>query len=169
MKSRRLMLALCALALIVITPARSRAAGSAGPIDSGLGPRVGFSTDPSQFVFGGQGTFGPIVDDLTFDPSLEFGFGDDVTTVAGNFDLHYHFHLNNTPWTPYVGAGATIVNYNYNHDFPDHDSNQTEGGGSLIVGAGAPTKSGNRFFGELKFGLGDVPSLKMVVGWNFKI
>jgi len=42
-------------------------------------------------------------------------------------------------------------------------------GGGLVIGAGVPTKSGNRFFTELKLGLGDVPSLKMVAGWNFKI
>jgi hypothetical protein len=157
------MLALLVLATIALTPAASRAA-TAGPIDQGIGPRVGFSTGPDQFVFGGQGTFGPIVENLTFDPSLELGFGDNTTTVAGNFDLHYHFHLNNSRWVPYAGAGATIINYS-----DDPGGSRTEGGGSLIVGAGAPTPSGNRFFGELKLGLGDVPGLKIMVGWNFKM
>lgn len=158
------MLALLVLVTIALTPAASRAA-TAGPVDQGIGPRVGFSTGPDQFVFGGQATFGPIVQDLTFDPSLELGFGDNTTTVAGNFDLHYHFHLSNSRWMPYAGAGATIINYS--NDAPE--GSHTEGGGSLIVGAGAPTPSGNRFFGELKFGLGDVPDLKLMVGWNFKM
>jgi hypothetical protein len=162
------MYALVALAAIELVPATSFAA-TAGPIDQGIGPRVGFSTDPDQFVFGGQGTFGPIVQDLTFDPSLEFGFGDNTTTVEGNFDLHYHFHIKNSNWMPYAGAGASIVNYSYDNNAPGTDSNRTEGGGSLIVGAGAPTPSGNRFFGEMKFGLGDVPSFKIMVGWNFKM
>ena len=39
----------------------------------------------------------------------------------------------------------------------------------LILGAGIPTQAGNRFFGEMKFGLGDIPTLKLLVGWNFKI
>ena len=165
MVSRRPMLALLVLAAIVLTPAVSRAA-TAGPIDQGIGPRVGFSTSPDQFVFGGQGTFGPIVEDLTFDPSLEIGVGDNATTIEGNFDLHYHFHLQNTHWTPYAGAGASIVNYSYSGD---HGDSRTVGGGGIIVGAGAPTPSGNRFFAELKFGLGDVPSFKITAGWNFKM
>ncbi len=168
MNPRRMQHALVALAILALVPTAGLAA-TAGPIDQGIGPRVGFSTDPSQLVFGGQATFGPIVDDLTFDPSLEIGLGDHVTTIAGNFDLHYHFHIKNSRWMPYAGAGATIMNYSFDNNYPNHDNNSTEGGGSLIVGAGAPTSSGNRFFAELKFGLGDVPSFKAMVGWNFKM
>ena len=168
MNPRRSLPTLAAIASLALLPAASFA-GTAGPIDQGIGPRVGFSTSPDQFVFGGQGTFGPIVENVTFDPSLELGFGDHTTTVQGNLDLHYHFHLPNTSWVPYAGAGASIANYSYDNNFPSSDRSNTVGGGSLIIGASAPTPSGNRFFGEMKFGLGDVPSLKMVVGWNFKM
>ena len=168
MISLRSMLALVASTALALVPVSSFA-GSAGPIDQGIGPRVGFSSSPDQFVFGGQGTFGPIVENLTFDPSLEFGFGDHTTTVEGNFDLHYHFRLKDTNWTPYAGAGASIANYSHDNNFPENDHNDTVAGGSLILGAGAPTPSGNRFFGEIKFGLGDVPSFKFMVGWNLKI
>jgi hypothetical protein len=42
-------------------------------------------------------------------------------------------------------------------------------GGAIILGAGIPTRSGNRFFSELKFGLGVIASLKLMAGWNFKM
>ncbi len=137
-----------------------------GYVTSGFGPRVGFSTGPDQFVVGGQLVIGEVAPDLTFDPSVEIGIGDHETLFGANFDLHYHFHTRST-WRPYVGAGATVNVVNYDQqDFGNRDS-QTFGGGSLIVGAGAPTRSGSRFFGELKLGLGDVPNAKFMVGWLF--
>ena len=75
------------LAFGALAAAPAHAAASLG----GVGPRVGFSTSPDQLVIGGQLIVGEIAPDLTFDPSLEFGFGDNRTTIAFNFDLHYHF------------------------------------------------------------------------------
>ena len=153
---RRLLLALSLCALLP--------AAAAAQLRTGIGPRVGISVDPDQLILGGQAIIGEIAPNVTFDPSLELGFGDDVTTLAANFDLHYHFDIENVTWRPYAGFGADIV-------FADADGggSDTEVGGGIIIGAGAPTSSGNRFFGELKFGLGDVPDLKIVVGWNFKM
>ena len=154
---RRVLLALSLCALLPVT--------AFAQLRTGIGPRVGFSVDPDQLLLGGQAIIGEIAPNLTFDPSLELGFGDEVTTFAANFDLHYHFDIENVTWRPYAGAGADIVFFE-----PDGPADSdTEVGGALIVGAGAPTSSGNRFFGEMKFGLGDVPSLKIVVGWNFKM
>jgi hypothetical protein len=153
---RRLLLVLSLCALL---PAAAQA-----ELRSGIGPRVGLSVSPDQLLIGGQAIIGEVAPNLTFDPSVELGFGDDVTTLAANFDLHYHFDIENVTWRPYAGFGADIV-------FADVDGggSDTEVGGGIILGAGAPTSSGNRFFGELKFGLGDVPDLKIVVGWNFKM
>ena len=133
-----------------------------------MGFRVGFSVDPDQLVFGGQAVIGEIAPDLTFDPSLEFGLGDDVTLISLNLDLHYHFDLQNTTWRPYAGAGLGIHFIEFDGG-PGNDDSDTEVGGGLIFGASVPTSAGNRFFAELKFGLGDSPDLKMVVGWNFKM
>jgi hypothetical protein len=150
---------LLALSLCAFLPAAASA-----QLRTGIGPRVGVSIGPDQLLLGGQAIIGEIAPNLTFDPSLELGFGDDVTTFAANFDLHYHFDIENVTWRPYAGFGADIVVFE-----PDGPGDgDTEVGGGLIIGAGAPTSSGNRFFGEMKFGLGDVPDLKIVVGWNFK-
>lgn len=154
---RRLLLALSLCALL---PAAAHA-----QLRTGIGPRVGISVDPDQLLIGGQAIIGEIAPNLTFDPSVELGFGDDVVSLAANFDLHYHFDIENVTWRPYAGFGADIVFL----DAEGSDEAETEVGGGIILGAGAPTTSGNRFFGELKFGLGDVPDLKIVVGWNFKM
>lgn len=159
---RRLLLVL-ALGALFAAPAHAQA------VVGGAGPRVGFSTGPDQLVFGGQLIIGEIAPSLTFDPSLEFGFGDDVSTIAVNFDLHYHFVVSGSNWRPYAGGGVAVVFYDFDTNRFGVDDTQTEVGGSLVLGAGVPTQSGNRFFGEMKLGLGDVPDLKMLVGWNFKI
>jgi len=150
------------LAALLTLPATAHA--------TSYGPRLGFSVDPDQFVFGGQLMFPEVAENLSFDPSVELGLGDDLTIFSLNFDLHYHFDISGSNWRPYAGGGATISFISFDDDdFPgggDNDS-ETEAGGGLVVGAGVPTRGGDRFFGELKLGLGDVPDLKMMVGWNF--
>jgi len=153
--------ALFLCALCALLPAAALAQGS---IETGIGPRVGVGIGPDQVVFGGQVIVGEIAPNLTFDPSLELGFGDDQTTVALNFDLHYHFAVSNSKWRPYAGAGLGVAFFNF-----DGGGDETEVGANLVVGAGTPTKGGNRFFGELRIGVGDLPDLRMMVGWNFKM
>jgi len=152
----------CALVLV------PGAALASEVVTTGIGPRVGFSSSPDQIVVGGHLIIGEVAPDITFDPSFEIGVGDNLTILAFNFDLHYHFDTN-TQWRPYVGAGATLSVVNFDEDTYGNRDSQTDAGGSVVVGAGVPTRSGNRFFGELKLGLGDVPDLKFMVGWNFKL
>lgn len=143
------------------------APAQAAVVVTGAGPRVGFSIDPSQVILGGHVVLGEVAPNITFDPSLELGFGDNLTTIALNFDLHHHFTLQDSDWRPYVGAGIGITFVEV--DAPGRDNSTTDVGGALILGAGTPTRSGNRFFSELKLGLGDIAALKLVVGWNFKM
>lgn len=157
--------ALCAAAILAFAP---RPAAAQGIMASGIGPRVGFSADPDQLVVGGQLTFAEVAPNLSFDPNLEIGLGDDLLLFGFNFDLHYHFETNTT-WRPYLGGGVGINYIDFDDDRFGNADSDTEVGGQVILGAGAPTRSGNRFFGELKLGLGDVPDLKMLVGWNFKM
>ncbi len=156
------MLVIGALGALLAAPAQAQT------VVGGVGPRVGFSVDPDQIVFGGQLIIGEIAPQLTFDPSLEFGFGDHTTVIAANFDLHYHFAVSGSAWRPYAGGGVGLNFIEFDNG-PFQDNSDTEVGGNLVIGAGVPTQSGNRFFGEMKLGLGDIPTLKMLVGWNFKI
>jgi hypothetical protein len=142
-----------------------------GPFVNSFGVRAGFSISPDQLVIGGQMSVGEVAPNLTFDPNIDLGFGDNVTIIGFNLDMHYHFALTNTTWRPYVGAGAG-VNF-IQEDLPpgvSADDSYTKVAGSLILGAGVPTQSGARFFTEMKVGLGDssTPDLKMLVGWNFR-
>lgn len=158
------LLVLCALGALVPVAAHAE-----GAVVSSVGVRAGFSTSPDQLVIGGQMSVGEVAPNLTFDPNIELGFGDNATILAFNLDMHYHFELARSSWRPYIGGGAGI-----NHiqiDVPpgvSADDSFTKVAGAFIVGAGVPTRSGNRFFTELKVGLGDWSSdLKMLVGWNF--
>ena len=135
-----------------------------------FGPRLGFSADPDQVVFGAQLMFPEVADNLSFDPSAEIGLGDNLTLLSLNADFHYHFDISGSNWRPYAGAGATLsfISFDDDDDFPGNDDDtELEAGGGIILGAGVPTKGGDRFFGELKLGLGDVPDFKLMVGWNF--
>lgn len=164
--TRKMFVAIALLALLVVVPAATAKAS----VISSIGPRVGFSADPDQFVLGGQATLGPVAPDLMFAPDLEVGVGDHETVVSGNLDLHYHLAMHHSEWSPYVGAGMGV-----NNEAPDRrfgrDLGQTSVGGNLLFGVTAPSSPGSdgRFFTELKLGLGDVPSMKMVAGWNFGI
>ncbi len=153
-----------AVVLVVLVPLTALAQPS---VVTSIGPRVGFSVDPDQFIVGGQLAIGPIAPSLTFAPSLELGFGDNRTVVAGNFDLQYHFRTD-TSWHPYLGAGMAIANETVERRF-DQDFTETEVGGNLIFGATAPASSGSDFFAELKLGLGDIPAMKLMAGWNFRM
>jgi hypothetical protein len=127
------------------------------------GPRLGISSSPDQLVVGGQLAFPDFAPRLSAVPSVELGFLDHETTVAINGDFEYHFEIRNSPWVPYAGAGAALVIT----DFEGDTGSSTDAGMNLIAGAEVPTRTGNRFFGELRIGVGDIPSLKFMVGWNF--
>jgi hypothetical protein len=156
---------LCALGALLPLSALAQ-----GPVVDTYGLRAGFSSDPDQLVLGGQMSVGEVAPNLSFDPNVELGFGDDVTIIAFNLDMHYHFELTNSTWRPYVGAGAGI-NF-IQVDLPPGvgDDSFTRVGGEFIVGASVPTQSGNQFFSELKLDLGSwaIPDLKLLVGWNFR-
>ena len=160
-------LVVCALAALV--PAAALAANGSGAHVASIGPRIGISSSPDQVVFGGQLQTGDIAPHVTFDPSLEFDIGDNVTTVAFNFDLKYHFALQESDWTPYAGFGIGVAVFSFDFPPPYRDESITETGGNAILGVSVPTRSGSRFFTEARVGIGDLPDLKILAGWNFHL
>ena len=160
--SRRL-LALAFAALLV--PAAAHATSSF----TTWGPHVGFSTDPSQVVLGGQLEMGNVAPQIDFVPSVDFGFGDNITLVSLNGDFRYRIAVSGSAWQPYAGAGVSVHFFSWDSHWIGHSSSETLGGGSLLFGADVPTKSGNRFFVEGKVALGDGPTFKATAGWNFKL
>ena len=153
---KRLALAIAALTLT--------GASLASAQSEEIGPRVGLSINPDQFVVGGQMQF-PLTDvhGLAISPSLELGVGDNVTVVEINTDLLYHFENAGPRWNPYVGGGLGIAFFDANNG----GGSQTELGVNLLGGLRFRQRSGSHLFTELRLGIGDVPDAKVLVGWNF--
>jgi hypothetical protein len=148
---------------------RTARASSSGALVTTWGPRLGFSSNPDQFVAGGQLDFRDIAENLSISPNLEFGFGDNFTWTALNADLKYRFDVRGANWTPYMGGGLSMNFWSYSAPLGLPDGSGTEMGANLIFGAAVPTRSGSRFFTEARIGLGDIPDLKVMAGWNFRM
>ncbi len=153
--------------LLLIAALLVPAAAGAGTFST-IGPRIGFSSGPGQVLVGGQLVLGDAAPNLDFVPNVDLGFGDDATIISVNGDFHYRINVEGTQWQPYVGGGIALNFVSWDAG-PLRDQSDTRAGGSLIVGADVPTRSGSRFFAELKLGLGDTADLKALAGWNFKL
>jgi len=160
-------LALVALTLTSASLASAQTA-STSHAQSGneIGPRVGLSINPDQFVIGGQMNF-PLENThgLAVSPNLELGVGDNVTTIQFNGDLDYHFANQGPTWNPYIGAGLGIAFFDFNNDVGG--GSNSEIGVNLIGGLRFHQHNGSHLFTELRVGLGDIPDAKVMVGWNF--
>jgi hypothetical protein len=142
--------------------AAEKTAAASSSSHAGFGPRIGISSSPDQLIVGGQLVFPDFAPQLSAVPSVELGFLDNETTVAINGDFLYHFVVKSSTWKPYAGAGAALV-----VSQPENGDSSTDAGMNLILGADVPTRTGNKFFGEFRIGVGDISSLKIIVGWNF--
>jgi hypothetical protein len=149
MTKPRLALALfvCTGLLLAAAPARAQA---------GFGVRTGVSVDPDQFYLGAHVGVGPLVGHLWFRPSVEIGFGDNVTLVALNPELAYWFP-SKSAWRLYVGGGPALNIYDYD------SGSETKGGLNFLLGVAH--RGG--FFVEGKLGVFDSPELKFGFGYTF--
>jgi hypothetical protein len=87
---------------------------------------------------------------------VEIGFGDDQTLLAVNFDFIHNQKIKNHPASIYFGGGPS-----FNTTFTT-GNNETGAGFDVLVGA-----SSGRFFGEVKLGVGNSPTIKAGVGYTF--
>jgi hypothetical protein len=141
-------------------------AALAATVTSG-GPRIGFSVGPEQIQLGGQIEIAEIAPKIAFVPNLELGFGDGMNVIGFGFDLHYRLQIRDSDWTPYFGAGIAL-NFVEDDAPAPADNSRTDVGGVFLFGAAVPTRGNNRFFAEMKLGLGDTHDLKLLAGWNFR-
>ena len=175
----RSMIATCAIAA-AMTVAPAAAAEAAAAAETGVGfrgwgPRVGASADADQVLVGAQFDLGEFTTNLRWQPSVELGFGDDKYSLYGNFMVAYYFPVK-AAVTPYAGAQLTV--WLFDQDGPNNNGNDNNDGfddgfnaevGLYAVG-GIETKlkGGNKFLAELQVGIGDVPDVRVLVGWTFK-
>lgn len=159
MKSIKCML--CAVFVLIIISCQSVIAGS----NYALGVRGGWSSKPDQFFIGGQGEFGKFLKSARFAPSVDVGFGDDFTVTAINLDLRWYLlPLPETGIYFYGAAGPTLAIIS-----PDKGDSDSEIGLSLTAGAKIPMKGANRYNLEFRFGIGDIPDLKIAFGILFAL
>lgn len=128
---------------------------------SGGGIRGGVSGDPDQFYFGAHLDTGPLVEMLTFRPNVEVGLGNDLTTVAANFEFVYWFPLRRAPWSIYAGGGPALNVYRF--DRGRDDDTETEPGFNVLLGI----QHNRGLFTEFKLGFIDSPEIKFGLGFSF--
>ena len=142
--------------------------GTTGIGWQGWGVRVGASANPDQLYGGVHFNLGQFAKDVRFRPTVEIGFGDDVTLVQALAEAHYIFSKVQV-WKPYVGGGIGLAYTNRDDDSSGGDDSDTELSLAGVGGIETKLKSGNAFLLELKVGLGDDdPDVKFGVGWSFK-
>jgi hypothetical protein len=151
--------ALVILALVAVAVAVAPRPAQAGPF--GLGPRVGFSTGPDQFIVG-IGLVRPLGSRLELAPSLDFGFADNGNSISLNGDVRYTIG-SASRLKPYVGAGLTYTTFN-----PDADNVDTsnELGANLLGGIWLNKDRWPEFNLEARLGLGDVPDFEVMLGFS---
>lgn len=140
------------VAVAVVVLARPAAAQG-----HGFGVRGGVSIEPDQVYVGVHYETAPIVDRVHFKPNLEIGFGEDLTSIALNFEGIYKFEDQGS-WRAYAGGGPAL-----NISKLDDDSD-TGAGFNLLGGI----ETDRRLAFEVKFGLADSPTVKFGVLYTFR-
>ncbi len=128
------------------------------------GIRAGVSANPDQFFFGGHLDIGPLAGNVSFRPNIEAGLGNNLTTVAVNFEFAYWFHNRRKPWRVYAGGGPALVVYRYDTGGPRNGHSDTQPGFNLLIGV----EHARGLFTEVKLGLIDSPEVKFALGYTFK-
>jgi hypothetical protein len=146
---------------LALTAAASAPALADGLSFRGIGPRVGLSVDPDQFVAGLQIDLGDIVKTLRFQPNFDIGIDEDATLLGAYLGAYWFFDADGS-WDPYAGGDLGFVW----EDADDRDSD-LDVAFNAVGGIETRLKSNNRFLVELKIGLTSDPDFKLVVGWTF--
>ncbi len=146
---------------VLSTPALAQGTSHIGY--RGWGARVGLSSDPDQVYGGAHWDLGEFARNVRFRPNVEVGFGDDVTVLQANAEVHYVFSKVQV-WKPYVGGSVGFV-----YADPDTGDSDTEVGAMGVGGIETKLKSATSFFIEAKVGLSNNdPDFKVGVGWTWK-
>jgi len=132
-------------------------AASAGATTT-WGLRAGFSSNPDQFIVGGQADFAPIAKNLYIMPSALAGFGDNAFTLSFDGDLQYRF-VTKSSVHPYAGGGFSLYWVNLDNGGSDTNFGANLDGG-IFFG-----KTARPMFVDVKAGITDeVPDWKFAFG-----
>lgn len=151
------------LLILVVLSTPAMAQGTAKIEYRGWGARVGASSNPDQIYGGAHWDLGEFARNVRFRPNVEIGFGDHVTVLQANAEVHYVFSKVQV-WKPYVGGSVGFI-----YADPDGADSQTDLSAMGVGGVETKLKSATSFFMEAKVGLSNNdPDLKFGVGWTWK-
>ncbi len=138
-------------------------AASSVSAKNSFGVRGGFASTPDQLVIGGQAELGRALQTARFAPSVDVGLGSDLTAWTFNADFRWYlFNLPESGIKFYGAAGPTLLLASAGKG--GSDSNL---GLSLVAGMRIPMKGGRRYNLEARFGIGDIPDFKLMLGILF--
>lgn len=142
-----------AVSLMIISTANAR--------EGGFGARVGLGLNPDQIVIGAQFAVGKKAGVARINPSVDLGFGDNVTTIDFNVDFLFRLKVENTSFGFFGGGGPTL-------GFADYKGGSDWNLGlSLVGGAELPLIAGHPSTLEARFGIGDIPDFRLLLAIMF--
>jgi len=150
---------LAIVATLLLNVAASAQSSSHSP-SKGFGLRTGYGTNPDQFVVGAQAVLGKTLGFMRFAPSIDAGFGDDMSSFLFNADFRLlSFSPPGSPAGLYAGAGTSIAVFD-----AGHNNNDTEIGLHVVTGLTFPMGRRNEYNLEVRFGIADMPDLRVLCG-----
>jgi hypothetical protein len=154
-------IALIAVVFAILTAVSSKPASA----QSSINFNGGFSIDPKQVYAGVSWESPDIGGRFRIRPGIDGGFGDGLRLGNINLDLVVKFPLGTSGWTLIQGGGPVISISKLTGEFADQPR-ELHAGGSYLFGF----QHDNGFFTEFRVGGGgQVPQLKLGVGWSVKV
>jgi hypothetical protein len=151
-----------------------------------LGIRGGVGLDPDLIYVGAYAQLGPVINSVWFRPSYEFGFGEVTQLQSLNLEFAYYLPFTSreagevgggSAWNTYIGGGPALhlVRQDFDIEVLDNDLSPQaadsdftdwdfDTGLNFLMGVSGR----NGFFTELRGGAYGSPSIKIMVGYNFR-
>jgi hypothetical protein len=131
----------------------------------GFGIRAGYGTDPDQFVIGAQAVLGKTLGFMRFAPSFDAGFGNNMTTYLINADFRLlSFSPPGSSAGLYAGTGLALAILD-----PNEAESDVEIGINAVTGVTFPMGRNGLYNLEVRFGVVDMPELRILFGMMFGV
>jgi hypothetical protein len=126
----------------------------------GLGIRAGLGLEPDQFVIGAQFSLEKKLGIARVVPSIDLGFGDNVTTIILNADFLFRLKVEETGYGFYGGAGPTLSFWDF-----EKSNDEWKPGISAIAGVHLPLFPKHTTNLEARFGIGSIPDFRLLLAF----
>ena len=150
------------IALALMTPA---VASARDFTPQNYAARTGISFSPDQFNAGIQAQLGT-VSKLKIRPAVDLGLGNGVRILSVGGDLLYQF--SGTRWRPYAGGGPGLNVVDVTNGVGEADGMTAKLVAHGVTGlTWVPRRSRRSYFVEGRLGVGDTPTVRLVLGTSF--